>query len=141
MFYKLIQQKRDQWLATKDCPVRELLSYIIGKAKLRDAQTEAIKTYLFLKIACQCRSLCDLFTSGEFNSAINWDNLELTATARECLRNNPAAAALYEYASMPNDDGKPFSPKVLAKIKSAPNEIDYEAFFKSAFAHTAKAGG
>ena len=133
MFYKLIQQKRDQWLATKDCPVRELLSYIIGKAKLRDAQTEAIKTYLFLKIACQCHSLYDLFVNGYFNSAIDWNKLELTAIARECLQNNPAAAALYEYASMPNDDGKPFSPKVLAKIKSVPNAIDYEAFFKSAF--------
>ena len=133
MFYKLIKKKRDLWLATETCPVRKLLSYVVSKAKLRDAQIEAVKTYLFLKIACQCRSLYDLFTDGEFNSNINWDELELTATARECLRNNPAAAALYEYASMPNDDGKPFSPKVLAKIKSATNEIDYEAFFKNAF--------
>ena len=117
MFYKLIQNKRNLWLAADNCPIRELLSYVISKAKLRDAQIEAVKTYLFLKIACQCRSLYDLFTDGEFNSNINWDELELTATARECLQNNPAAAALYEYASMANDDGKPFSPKVLAKIK------------------------
>lgn len=133
MFYKLIQKKRDLWLTADNCPIRELLSYIISKAKLRDAQIEAVKTYLFLKIACQCRSLYDLFTDGEFNSNINWDELELTATARECLQNNPAAAALYEYASMPNDDGKPFSPKVLAKIKSAPNGIDYKSFFKNVF--------
>ena len=85
MFYKLIQNKRDLWLAADNCPIRELLSYVISKAKLRDAQIEAVKTYLFLKIACQCRSLYDLFTDGEFNSNINWDELELTATARECL--------------------------------------------------------
>ena len=83
MFYKLIQKKRDLWLATETCPVHELLSYVIGKAKLRDAQIEAVKTYLFLKIACQCRSLYDLFVSGEFNSVIEWDKLELTTTARE----------------------------------------------------------
>ena len=133
MFYKLIQKKRDLWLATDTCPVRELLSYVISKAKLRDAQIEAVKTYLFLKIACQCRSLYDLFVNGEFNFDINWDNLELTTTAREFLQNNPAAAALYEYASMPDENGKPFSPKVLAKIKSAPAEIDYDDFFKKAF--------
>lgn len=133
MFYKLIQKKRDLWLAQDNCPIRELLSYIISNAKLRDAQIEAVKTYLFLKIACQCRSLYNLFTSGEFNSNINWDELELTATAREFLRSNPAAAALYEYASMPNDEGKAFSPKVLAKIKSAPTEIDYDAFFQKTF--------
>ena len=133
MFYKLIQKKRDLWLASEACPVRELLSYVVSKAKLRDAQIEAVKTYLFLKIACQCRSLYDLFVSGEFNSDIEWDKLELTTTSREYLQNNPAAAALYEYASMPDDSGKPFSPKVLAKIKSAPTEIDYNAFFKKAF--------
>ena len=133
MFYKLIQKKRDLWLATDTCPVRELLSYVISKAKLRDAQIEAVKTYLFLKIACQYRSLYDLFVNGEFNFDINWDNLELTTTAREFLQNNPAAAALYEYASMPDENGKPFSPKVLAKIKSAPAEIDYDDFFKKAF--------
>ena len=133
MFYKLIQKKRDLWLAADNCPIRELLSYIIGKAKLRDAQIEAVKTYLFLKIACQCRPLYDLFVSGEFNSDIDWDSIELTVTTREYLRNNPAAATLYEYASMPNNEGKTFSPKVLAKIKSAPAEIDYDAFFKKAF--------
>ncbi len=133
MFYKLIQKKRDQWLAADICPIRELLSYIINKAKLRDAQIEAVKTYLFLKIACQCRSLYDLFVSGEFDSDTEWDKLELTTTAREYLKNNPAAATLYEYAAMLDDNGKPFSPKVLAKIKSAPTEIDYDTFFKKAF--------
>ena len=97
---------------TNNCPVRELLSYMYKNAKLRDAQIEAIKTYLFLKIACQCRSLYDLFTDGEFNSNINWDELELTSATRDFLRNNPAAAALYEYASMFDDNGKPFSPKL-----------------------------
>ena len=36
MFYKLIQKKRDLWLTADNCPIRELLSYIISKAKLRD---------------------------------------------------------------------------------------------------------
>jgi hypothetical protein len=47
MFYKLIQNKRDLWLTTETCPVRELLAYVISNAKLRDAQIEAVKHTFF----------------------------------------------------------------------------------------------
>ena len=133
MFYKLIQKKRDSWFSADDCPARELLSYITRTAKLRDAQIEAVKTYLFLKIACQSRPLYELFVEGKFNSEINWDEIELTVAARKQLKTNPAAAALYEYASMLNDAGKISSPKTLERIKSSPEAIDYEGFFKKAF--------
>ncbi len=31
---------------------------------MRDAQIDAIRTYLFLKIACNNRPLCELYASG-----------------------------------------------------------------------------
>ena len=37
---------------------------------MRDAQIEAIKVYLFLKIGCQCQPLSSLFTRGVFNNIV-----------------------------------------------------------------------
>ena len=68
-----------------ECTVNDLISYMINRGGLRDAQIEAIKTYLFLKIACEGKPLNILFSSGKFNS-IDLDNKPLSRTARECLR-------------------------------------------------------
>ena len=57
MFYKLIEKKRDEWLNSKECSVSELIQYIEHRGMMRDAQLEAIKTYLFLKIACKKLSM------------------------------------------------------------------------------------
>ena len=46
---------------------------------MRDAQFEAIKTYLFLKIACGNRPLWKLFSDGVFNDT-NIGQVELTKT-------------------------------------------------------------
>lgn len=53
MFYKLIEKKRNEWLASDECTIKDLLRYMVQRGMMRDAQMEAIKTYLFLKIACQ----------------------------------------------------------------------------------------
>ena len=55
MFYKILQKKRNEWLRRSDCPIETLLSYIECKCMMRDAQIDAIKTYLFLKIECKNR--------------------------------------------------------------------------------------
>ena len=78
MFYKILQNKRNEWLSRTDCPVRSLLSYIESKGMMRDAQIEAIKTYLFLKIECGNKPLWKFFTDGDFLS-LNLDNISLTA--------------------------------------------------------------
>lgn len=46
MFYQLIQHKRDEWYASPDSTVGELIAYIIRRGMMRDAQIEAIMTYL-----------------------------------------------------------------------------------------------
>ena len=79
MFYRIIQRKRDEWLSRKDCPVRFLLSYIESRGMLRDAQVDAIKTYLFLKIECGGRPLWRLFAEGAFRT-LNLSNMSLTVT-------------------------------------------------------------
>ena len=64
---------------------------------MRDAQIEAIKVYLFLKIGCECKPLEFLFRYGCFNS-INLNDIELSTATREYLEENPAATALFEYS-------------------------------------------
>ncbi len=132
MFYRLIKKKRDEWLRSDACTIRELLSYMVRKGKLRDAQTDAIKTYLFLKIACDNRPLWQLFTNGVFNS-LDLSTMPLTESARNILTTNKAAAALLEYSLLKDKNGRQLAPALETYIKEHATEIDYEATFKRIF--------
>lgn len=134
MFYKIIEKKRDEWLSSPSCVITDLISYIEHQHKMRDAQIESIKTYLFLKIECQNRPLWELFASGKFNST-NVDNLEVNKATREILESNPAALALWEYASISDENGNVNSPKILEAIKKSPDSIDYVSVIKDLFSN------
>ena len=134
MFYKIIEKKRDEWLSSPSCVITDLISYIEHQHKMRDAQIESIKTYLFLKIECQNRPLWELFASGKFNST-NVDDLEVNKATREILESNPAALALWEFASISDENGNVNSPKVLSAIKTDPNSIDYISVIKDLFSN------
>ncbi len=132
MFYKLIEKKRNEWLASSDCTITELLKYIEQRGMMRDAQLEAIKTYLFLKIACGNRPLWKLFADGRFNDT-NIGQVELTETARQIFNTTPAAVALFQYACLKDKNGKQLGPELEKHIKLHADEIDYEATFKKIF--------
>lgn len=134
MFYKIIEKKRDEWLSSSSCVITDLISYIEHQHKMRDAQIESIKTYLFLKIECQNRPLWELFASGKFNYT-NVDNLEVNRVTREVLESNPAALALWEYASISDENGNVNSPKILEAIKKSPDSIDYVSVIKDLFSN------
>ena len=68
MFYKMIENKCTQWYESDQCTVKNLIEYIKKTGQMRDAQIEAIKVYLFLKIACESKPLMQLFRQGFFNS-------------------------------------------------------------------------
>ena len=132
MFYKMIERARDRWYASADCTVTDLVGYMIQRGHLRDAQIEAIKTYLYLKIACKCQPLKKLFCQGAFNS-MDLDSLEISKSTREYLKSKKSAAALLEYALLTNDAGVQVSPKLEKQIKKAPESIDYDQVFRDAF--------
>lgn len=132
MFYKMIEAKRDQWYRSADCTVGTLISYMEDAGGLRDAQIDAIKTYLFLKIACVSKPLWKLFAAGTFNTC-DLDAAELSSPVRAYLQSNPAAAALYEYACQKNDNGEQVSATLATSIKEAPASIDYAGVFKKLF--------
>ena len=132
MFYKLIEKKRDEWLNSDECVIADIISYIERQHKMRDAQIESIKTYLFLKIKCKNKPLWELLSSGEFNTT-NVDELEINRTTREILTNNPAALALWEFASIEDENGKANAPQILNAIRNNPNGIDYIGIIKKLF--------
>lgn len=132
MFYKLIENKRNEWLASDDCTIKDILKYIEQRGMMRDAQIEAIKTYLFLKIACKNQPLWKLFVNGVFNDT-NLEEVELTETARYILSRNKAAVALFQYSRLKDKKGKQLAPELEYYIKHNASKIDYEAVFKQIF--------
>lgn len=132
MFYLQIQRKRDEWLQSDDCPVRPLLAYIEQRGMMRDAQVEAIKTFLYLKVACQCQPLWQLFDRGTFNS-LNLDEVALTPGARHTLESTPAAKALLEYSRLKDKGGRQLAPLLEQYIKDHPQQTDYTQAFRDIF--------
>ena len=132
MFYQLIQKKRDLWFQSSDCTVLYLVDYIYQRGMLRDAQIDAIKTYLFLKIACQGKPLWKLFAEGEFNET-DVDAEEINAEARDVMTKNPAALALYQYSRQKDRNGKQIAPELEQFIRHHAREIDYEKVLKDIF--------
>lgn len=132
MFYKMITNKRDKWYSSSECKVKEIIDYMVVQNQMRDAQIEAIKTYLFLKIACENKPLYKLFAEGAFN-CMCIDEIELSTHARSFLNENPAAVALLEYSMLKNDLGEQVSEKLTIIIKKQPELIDYIMLFKKMF--------
>ena len=132
MFYKLIEKKRNEWLSSPNCKVRDLIFYIEKQGKMRDAQIEAIKTFMFLKLACQNKPLWQLFCEGTFNS-LDLDPLEISHIARQILKSTPAAKALFEYSRMTDRNGRQLAPLMEQFIKEHPETIDYEQAFRDIF--------
>ncbi|MCQ2308863.1 MAG: DEAD/DEAH box helicase family protein [Bacteroidales bacterium] len=102
---------------------------------MRDAQREAIKTYLFLKIACGNKPLAELFKQGCFNSLTSTeiDELPLSANARQIFQDSPAAIALYEFASSKDNDGNAIAENLAQSILNNPSAIDYDNVFDTLF--------
>ena len=132
MFYKLIENKRNAWLNSDQCTINELLKYIEQRGMMRDAQLDAIKTYLFLKIACRNQPLWKLFAEGFFNST-DLAQMELTESARQVMASSPAAVSLLQYSLLKDKKGNQLAPQLEDFIKHHADKIDYVAAFKKIF--------
>lgn len=125
MFYELIRKKRNEWLQSADCTVRPLLQYIERRGMMRDAQIDAIRTYLYLKIACKGKPLHRLFVEGYFNDT-ETSTEELTVETRHVLETNKAALALFQYSCLKDKNGRQLAPELEMFIRHHATEIDYE---------------
>lgn len=132
MFYRLIKKKCDEWIDSPECPIYELIQYILVQDKMRDAQIEAVKIYLFLKIACGNKPLWQLFSEGFFNS-LDLNAMPLTIDERDYLNSNKAAAALLEYSLLKDKNGNQIAPELEKFVKKHDAGIDCEAIFRKIF--------
>lgn len=135
MFYHIITKKRDQWLSHPDCPALPLIAYMEQRGRMRDAQVDAIKTYLYLKIECRNQPFAELFKQGKFNTLTHddIDNMPLSAAARRVFKESPAAVALYEFASMKDGKGKPIAEGLRRAVMAEPQTIDFDGIFNRIF--------
>ena len=132
MYYRLIENKREEWFSSGKCSVRELVSYIRQRGKMRDAQIEAIKTYLFLLIGCGNRPLWELFSSGVFNT-LDLSETEFRQHTRDYMLAHPAAQALYEYSIQKDRNGKQIAPGLEQELRLSPEKLDCEGIFRRIF--------
>lgn len=105
MFNELIYSKMIDWYQSNDCKIKDVINYIIKKDKMRDAQIESIKLYLFFKIYCKNLPLSKLFSEGYFLRFFDIDSMPISKQFRDFLYENKGARQLYEI-SLTNDNFK-----------------------------------
>ena len=128
MFHELIKAKMNKWYNSDDCKIQNIINYIISQDKLRDAQIESIKMYLFFKIYCKNKSLSKLFKEGYFIKKIDLDTLNINTAFRTFLLNNKAARQLYEI-SLTIDEYS----SLKKEIESNFEKINFEKVFDDFF--------
>ncbi len=132
MLQIIIQKKKNKWIQSEDCPIRDLVKYIRDKGHLRDTQIEAIETYLFLKIQGQNKPLWQLFSEGFFINGTDLSKLNINQSARDFLTNHKDAFALFDFVITKTDKGT-LLPELERLIIDKPADLDYQTIIKSIF--------
>lgn len=132
MFHQIIQRQKNNWLASKDCAIKELVAYIKQKEELRSPQIEAIETYLFLKIKGENKPLWQLLTEGFFIENVSLEKLSLNQETRDFLSENKPAFAIYCFASS-KENGKSILPELEQLILDKKEQLDYIKIAKDIF--------
>lgn len=139
MVHKLIQTAASTWARAPECPLRAQLDYMRRRGGLRPVQIDAIETYLFLKVACGNRPLCDIFASGILNT-IDPGDLRVSQSVRDHLASHPDALALLQFASQPVGEGRASSrppqclaPAIRTRLEEDPQSIDASVVFRDIF--------
>jgi len=132
LIYSLICAKKEQWIRSDQCAIKGLLKSIRKNGQLRDAQIEAIETYLFLKLAGENKPLAQLFAEGFFFDGLDLSNLPLTVKARNMLENNIAARSLFQFSRL-KVNGNTLLPELEKTILEDYESIDYQDVFRRIF--------
>lgn len=128
MFHELIKKICDEWYSSDKCKIKNIINYMIEQDKLRDAQIESIKLYLFFKIYCKNQSLERLFIEGYFLQNIDLDELPISKKLNDFLYDNPAARQLYEISL--NDVNYK---ELKEEIEKNYLTLDFKSIFKNFF--------
>lgn len=140
MLYNLILNKAQEWLGSDKCTIKPVLEHVSRNGNLREAQAQALLTYLFLKIEGGNKPLWQLFSEGFFCRNEDLSSQNINQKARSVFETNGAARALFELSRSPlksNGNGKKkqltLFPDLEKYLIEHPNEVDYSAISKSLF--------
>jgi hypothetical protein len=140
MLQHIIEQHKNHWLASEECAIRPIITYIKQKGQLRAAQIEAIETYLFLKIKGQNKPLWQLVAEGFFANYTDdyLNQLKISQDTRHILSTNMAARALFELTrfkgkNVVKNNHPTLLPELEQHIINHTATINFEAVIKSIF--------
>ena len=134
MLNTLIAQKAERWFQQPDCPVHQIVDYIETAGYLRDAQIEAIKTYLFLKIEGANRPLWELFCDGFFVQGEDLSRLHISEAARTLFESDKAARSLFEFSRRKANGGpKTMLPELEAYLRDHAADVDCNGVIQQLF--------
>ncbi|MBX7491535.1 DEAD/DEAH box helicase [Helicobacter turcicus] len=130
MFYPIITKSANDWFLSKDCHIKDLIAYMQERQALRDAQIEAIKTYLYLKIKCENKPLWQLFNEGYFDLDLKLRDLPIQFA--NYLSKNKQMLTLYALSHyLPKKDLMQHIQRLFIQYEI--QGIDCESIFKSLF--------
>ena len=133
MIYEQIKVSKNRWLNSPGCPVNSIIKYIRDKASLREAQIEAIETYLFLKLKCENKPLRNLFFQELFNCREDLSDLHISQKVRNIFEKDNSARAFYEFSKIKNGDSKPVFPDLEKFIIANADEINFPETIRKLF--------
>ena len=133
MINTLLSQRVNEWFAQPNCACRSVIEYIERRGQLREAQIEAIKTYLFLKLEGGNKPLWELFCSGFFTRGDDLSKLHISEEARQVFESNSAARALFEYSRTPTAGGKTYLPELETYLRDNAASLDCTRLIKQLF--------
>ena len=133
MLHSLIETKVARWLETENCPALPIINYIRRRGWMREAQIEAIQTYLFLKIEGRNRPLWELFSAGFFAPAEDLGKLHVSEQTRQTLEGDVALRALYQFARRPVGEGATALPELEKYLRDHGADVDARAVIKEMF--------
>jgi len=136
MLHSIIEYKKTQWLNSNECTIRPIIDYIAKKKQLREAQYQAIETYLFLKIKGQNKPLWKLFSEGFFSDSEDLSKLNINQIARKIFENNKAARSLFEFTRLKlknSGSSEILLPDLEKYIIDNADKINYENIIKRIF--------
>ncbi len=133
MLNNIIKHKTKEWLQSKDCTVKSLVTYIRNKGELRDTQIQALETYLFLKVKGENKPLWQLFAEGFFIDRDQTNTYYLQyPNACDIMNRKTSAKALFNFATK-KEGNKMILPELADLILQKPEQINYKKIIKDIF--------
>lgn len=132
MFYKLIAEASNEWWKKPDCPCHSFLQYVLERGKLRDAQIDALRHYLYLKVVHDSKPLYRIFTEYEFGTLTDKEigDSDCYSSLRE--PNTPLHNLAYNAKKL-KEKGEPLPTAFKEVLSGHHQEMDAQETLKSIF--------